>query len=155
MPPDTEIVFNKCGVSDFFHRKHCDGFLQKILNYQGEAISVLWYIHIILRILTKWCIYVRSCLEPLQRARHSCHSLLLQEAGQLQGLKTSQANPLSHISQHCTPQSTKKYSRGFLYFNFYWVNLFHAWKKHLYWLGNALETLKLSLQPCISNNKLL
>lgn len=31
MPPDTEIVYNICGVSDFFTgNKHYDAFLHKI-----------------------------------------------------------------------------------------------------------------------------
>lgn len=107
MPPDTEIAFNNCGLSNLFHRKHyCPGlmaFSTELINYQAAAISVLWYVHTIPRILTQWRIYVSSSSVAVwnpcrERCRHSCHSLLLQEAGQLQGLKTSQTNPLSHLS---------------------------------------------------------
>lgn len=174
MPPDTEIVFNKCGVSDFFPQETLWWLSPlKLINHQAEAFSVLWYTHNLKDVNQVVHLLSSSSVAVWNPYREWCRHSWIQtpttpfyckEQGSSKGWKQARQT-LCHtqVSQHWTPYCIKKHSRSFIYFNLYRANYlyladFMPWKSICTgWEMQAItgSTETLSAQFCISNNKLL
>lgn len=143
-------------------------FSIKLNNYQAGANSVLWYIHIILRILTNMVHLCEqqlgSCLEPFQRAVQTLlpfPSIARTRAASRAENKPDQPCVTQEYLSTVLPsasRNTAEVSFILLSTEPTCIQQISCLEKAFVLAGKckqSLETLKLSVRSCISNNKLL